>query len=109
MATKEEINAIFPNMMNNFNPDKAEGLNAVIQFELSGDNGGLYWVKISDGAVSHGEGTSDTVDMTVKAEADAFHAIATGATNPMQAFMMGKIKVDDVGLGMKMIGMFNLG
>lgn len=109
MATKEEINAIFPEMMNNFNADKADGVDATIQFDLSGDNGGLYWVKINDGEVSHGKGASDSVDMTVKADADAFHAIATGESNPMQAFMMGKIKVDDMGLGMKMIGMFNLG
>lgn len=109
MASKEEINAIFPTMMDNFNADKADGIDATIQFDLSGDNGGLYWVNVSDGQVTHGEGQSESVDMTVKADADAFHGIATGETNPMQAFMMGKIKVDDMGLGMKMIGMFNLG
>src|SRR5690606_17516827 len=100
MATQEEINGIFPAMMDNFQPDKAEGVNATIQFNLSGDNGGIYWVKINDGSVTHGDGDVEA-DMTVKAAADDFHAIATGETNPMQAFMMGKIKIDDMGLGMK--------
>lgn len=108
MATQEEINAMFPAMMDNFQADKAEGVNATIQFDLSGDNGGLYWVKIADGSVTHGDGDVEA-EMTVKAAADDFHAIATGETNPMQAFMMGKIKLDDMGLGMKMIAMFGMG
>lgn len=108
MATQEEINGIFPQMMENFQADKAEGVNSTIQFDLSGDNGGLYWVKIADGAVTHGEGDVEA-DMTVKAAADDFYGIANGETNPMQAFMMGKIKLDDMGLGMKMISMFGMG
>jgi len=107
MATQEEVNNIFPTMVNNFRPEKAEGVNATIQFELSGDNGGLYWVKINDGEVTHGDGSVEP-DMTVKADADAFHDIATGKSNPMQAFMAGKIKVSDMSLGMKMISMFGL-
>jgi len=108
MATQEEINGIFPAMMANFQADKAAGVNATIQFDLSGDNGGLYWVKIEEGSVSHGEGDVEA-DMTLKAAADDFHGIASGETNPMQAFMMGKIKLDDMGLGMKMIAMFGMG
>ncbi|MEO1287830.1 MAG: SCP2 sterol-binding domain-containing protein [Chloroflexota bacterium] len=108
MATQEEVNNIFPTMMENFEADKADGVNATIQFNLSGDNGGMYWVKIDDGNVSHGQGDVDA-DMTVQAAADDFYGIATGETNPMQAFMMGKIKIDDMGLGMKMISMFGMG
>jgi len=107
MATQEEINGIFPAMMDNFRADKADGVDAMIQFDLSGDNGGKYWVKISGGDVSHGEGDVEA-DMTVKAAADDFFDIANGSSNPMQAFMMGKIKVDDMGLGMKMIQIFNM-
>ena len=108
MATQEEINGIFPAMVENFQADKAAGVNATIQFELSGDNGGLYWVKIEEGSVTHGEGDVDA-SMTVKAAANDFYGIATGETNPMQAFMMGKIKLDDMNLGMKMISMFGMG
>jgi len=108
MATQEEINGIFPAMMNSFRADKAEGLNATIQFDLSGENGGMFWVKIANGAVEHGTG-STAADMTVKAAANDFHDIATGKSNPMQAFMMGKIKVTDMQLGMKMMTIFQLG
>jgi len=108
MATQAEINSIFPQMMDNFQADKAGDLNATIAFELSGDNGGNYWVKIDNGAVTHGDGETDA-DMTVKAAADDFYQIATGGMNPMQAFMAGKIKVTDMSLGMKMMSIFQLG
>ena len=47
--------------------------------------------------------------MTVKASAEDFFAIATGQMNPMQAFMMGKIKVTDTNLALKMMNWFGLG
>jgi len=109
MPTKQEIDNIFPAMLESFRPEKAEGLSATIQFELEGDNGGQYWVSIRNGAVQHGEGPADDPRMTVKAAADDFFDIAAGNTNPMQAFMMGKIKVDDMSLGMKMIQIFQFG
>jgi putative sterol carrier protein len=108
MATQAEISNIFPAMMDNFRADKAEGVDATIQFDLSGDNGGLFWVKISGGTSSHGEGDVEA-DMTVKAAAEDFFEMASGESNPMQAFMMGKLKVDDMGLGMKMIQIFDMG
>ncbi|QPC81229.1 SCP2 sterol-binding domain-containing protein [Phototrophicus methaneseepsis] len=108
MPTQEEIAAVFPEMMARFQPEKAEGTNVTIQFDLSGDNGGLYWVTIADGTAEYGEGSKEA-DMTVKASADDFYALVNGDLNPMQAVMFGKVKVSDVGLGMKMMSIFNLG
>jgi putative sterol carrier protein len=108
MATQEEIKNMFGEMMNSFRPDKASGENATFQFDLSGDNGGMYWVKVDDGQATHGEGETDA-DVTVKANADDFYQIATGDMNPMQAFMMGKIKIDNMNMGMKLMQWFNMG
>ncbi len=108
MATKEEISQIFPRMLERFSAEKAGDLNTVIQFELSGDNGGTYWIKIADGQCTTGEGANDSTNMTVKASADDFLAIVNGQMNPMQAVMMGKLKVSDVGIGMKMTQIFGL-
>jgi putative sterol carrier protein len=107
MATKEEVNQIFPEMANRFNPAKAEGVNATIQFNLSGDNGGLYWVKIADGKAESGEGQAENPKMTLKAAADDWFAVATGKMNAMQAFMSGKIKIEgDMGMAMKLQSLF---
>ncbi len=108
MATSQEIAGIFPIMVERFNADKAEGLDAVIQFELSGDNGGLFWVKIASGACEAGQGQAENPQMTVKAAADDFFSLVNGGINPMQAFMMGKLKVSDMSLGMKMTQIFGM-
>ncbi len=107
MATSEEIAAIFPTMAENFLPEKAEDMEAVIQFELSGDNGGDFWLRVADGKCDAGEGRADNPKMTLKSTADDYFAVVTGEMNAMQAFMSGKIKIaGDMGLAMKLQTMF---
>ncbi|MCA9889474.1 MAG: SCP2 sterol-binding domain-containing protein [Anaerolineae bacterium] len=108
MPTQEEVAQIFPEMVERFQPQKAGDMNTTIFFDLSGDNGGQYWVKIADGGAEHGTGTV-TADMTVRSSADDFYDLVNGDLNPMNAVMFGKVKVSDVGIGMKMMNIFNLG
>jgi putative sterol carrier protein len=107
MATKDEIGQIFPAMAERFIASKGEGLNATIQFNLSGDNGGLFWLKIANGACESGLGQAENPKMTLKAAADDWFAVSTGKLNPMQAFMSGKIKIEgDMGMAMKLQTLF---
>jgi putative sterol carrier protein len=107
MATKEEVNSIFTGMCERLKAEKAEGVDATIQFDLTGENGGLYWVKISGGSCESGEGQSENPKMTLKASANDYFDVATGKLNAMQAFMSGKLKIQgDMGLAMKMQSMF---
>lgn len=107
MATKEEVSSIFTGMCERVKPDKIEGIDATIQFDLSGDSGGLYWVRLSNGSCEAGEGQADNPKMTLKASANDYFDVATGKLNAMQAFMSGKIKIQgDMGLAMKMQSMF---
>jgi len=109
MASSEELTQILPQMMEKFNPDKAEGVDATVQIHLTGDTENYYWIKISDGKAEYGEGQVDNPAMTMHGNAGDFLSIVKGESNPMQAFMSGKLKVSgDMGLAMKMIGMFNL-
>jgi putative sterol carrier protein len=103
MATQQEVAQIFTNIADNFDPSRLDGINATIQFDLSGDNGGLYWVKMADGGAESGEGAIDTPSMTLKAAADDWANMVNGDLNPMQAFMTGKIKIQgDMALAMKL-------
>jgi putative sterol carrier protein len=107
MPSTAEVAQIFPAMCERFLPAKADGVNAIIQFELSGDNGGLYWLRIAEGKCETGQGQAENPKMTLKAAADDYHAVVMGVVNPMQAFMSGKIKVQgDMSLAMKMQTMF---
>lgn len=107
MATTQEIAQIFPAMAQRLIPEKAEGVNAVIQFNLSGENGGMFWLKIANGKCEAGQGAADSPKMTLKASADDYHAIVSGTLNPTQAVFTGKVKIEgDMGLAMKLPTMF---
>lgn len=104
-----ESSAMFEELVRRFQPDKAQGVDAVIQFDLSGDNGGLFWVKVANGQVSAGEGQADNPKITIRSSMDTWQDVAAGKTNVVSAFMMGKLKVQgDMGLGIKMQSMFAL-
>lgn len=103
MATPQEVAQLFTGMVSRISPDKAAGIDAIIQFDLSGDNGGLYWLKIANGQAETGQGQAENPKVTLKAAADDWYAVATGQMNAMQAAITGKLKVSgDMGLAMKL-------
>ena len=107
MATAEEVKSLFPAMVERFLPEKAAGIEASVLFDLSGDNGGRYWLALSGGVISSGEGDIADPAMTMRASADDWHAVATGEMNAMHAFMTGKLKIQgDMSLAMKLQTMF---
>lgn len=109
MPTAEEIRAFIEQMPNRFAPEKAVGVNANIQFNLTGDNGGQWYSQIADGTCAVAEGTFENPTMTLNATADDLYKVFTGEMNPVSAFMQGKIKVaGDMGLAIKLQNMFNL-
>jgi len=107
MANAEEVRSLFPAMVDRFLPEKAGDMKATILFDLSGDNGGYFWIKVADGAAITGAGELSDPALTVKASADDWFAVATGEMNAMQAFMTGKLKIlGDMGLAMKIQTIF---
>ena len=97
-------------MVGGFQPEKAEGMNTTLQFDLSGESGGQFYLEVKDGTIEAHQGTSQEAKMTLRASAEDYYAVMTGAINPMQAFMSGKIKISgDMGLAMKMQTIFKAG
>jgi len=110
MAKATSIEEIFNNIDEGFNPDKAEGVDAIFQFNLTGDNGGQYWIQVKNKEAAVHQGEHDAPTMTVTSTADDYIALANGDLNAMTAFMQGKIKVKgDMGLAMKLQSMFGMG
>jgi putative sterol carrier protein len=84
-------------------PEKAAGLNATYQFDLSGES---WTLKIADGAASVTPGPAQSPNTTLIASTDDWMNIATGKLNPVTAFMQQKLKVKgDMGLAMKLQGL----
>jgi putative sterol carrier protein len=106
--SKEDVAKIFPKMVEHFDPAQAEGVDALIQFALNGDNGGMYWLQIGDGRAQVGQGEVENARMTLVSTADDFANMMMGTTNPMQAFMTGKIKIKgDTSLALKLMPLIN--
>lgn len=109
MASSAEVAAIFEQMSSRFKPEKALGVDALIQFDLDGESGGQYWIKVIDGTCTTGTGQAENPRITIRTPVATWLDVANGKTNVINAFMMGKIKVlGDMGLAIKIQSMFGL-
>jgi putative sterol carrier protein len=94
-------------LIGNFPPEKAAGLDAEVQLNLTGDGGGNWVIRFSDGKLSAQEGLAAAPRLTVTTALADILAVAEGKLDGMAAFMQGKIKLDgDVGLAMRMVNLF---
>jgi putative sterol carrier protein len=102
MATPaEQINALETNLREN--PGKVAGMNGIFQFDLSGENGGVWHVTLADGEGHVAAGPAETPGVTIAMAADDFVALTEGKLDGTMAFMSGKLKVKgDMGLAMKL-------
>jgi putative sterol carrier protein len=90
-----------------FRPEKVEeGIEAILHFDISGDRGGQFTVEIKDGKCMVTDSLSGTPLGTVRATDANYEDIELGRTNAQMAFMMGKIKADNVMELMNFIGYF---
>jgi putative sterol carrier protein len=101
------VKDIFREMPSRFNADAAKGMDAVIQFNLTGDEGGQYHAIIKDGALEVKEGMHPSPKMTMTMAGKDYIDLTLGKLNGQMAFMQGKLKIaGDMGLAMKMQSLF---
>ena len=93
-----------------FIPDKAKDVNAVVQYHLTGAEGGDWIVTIQDGECTVTEGVAEKPDMTLTADSEDYKQVILGKSNAMTAFMQGKLKLaGDLNLAMKLPNYFKMG
>ena len=98
---------VFKEMPTYFQSEKAGSTKGNVQFDLSGDNGGKWWIKIAEGKAEAGKGEVESPNLTLIADAGDYVKIATGQLDPTAAFMSGKLKIKgDMGLAMKFASLF---
>jgi hypothetical protein len=83
--------------------DSTEG---VFHFYMDGDGGGEFTITVKNKQVTVEEGLHGTATCEVRAKASDYADIELGKTNPQMAFMMGKIKITNLGEMMKFMGLF---
>jgi putative sterol carrier protein len=112
MAQEQSADQVTPDvvieqMPQHLDSAKAGTTNATVQFDLSGDNGGKWWIKVHDGAAESGKGEVENPNLTLLASADDYVKIATGQMDGTAAFMQGKLKIKgDMGLAIKFQSFF---
>lgn len=107
MARYSSIEEVIASYPQRFNPEKADGVDDVVQMNLSGEGGGQYVLHVHDRQVDISEGVAESPTLTLDAPADVWLSVENGQTNPMMAMMTGKVKLrGSVPFATKFMGMF---
>src|SRR5262245_35607815 len=106
MATVKET---FDAMAGRFRPEKAAGVNATIQYDISGDQGGTWHAVIKDATCTVNSGAATNPNLTLAMSAQDWLDMVGGKLSGQMAFMSGKLKLKgDMGLAMKIGGLFQV-
>ncbi len=98
---------VFQKFEQNFNPDAAEGLDLVFQFNIEDDSN--YHLVIKDGTCKLVEGDHEDPSVTLIMDSATLNGIVSGETDGMQAFMSGQLRAEgDMMLATKLGQLFSL-
>ncbi|MFT6396938.1 MAG: putative sterol carrier protein [Bradymonadia bacterium] len=106
-ATVEEY---FATMEQRFEPEGAKDVDAVFQFELSGDEAGTWNVHVKDGAMTMANEAHAEPTTTIKMDGGNFVKMSNGTLSGQMAYMTGKMKIaGSIPMAMKMKTIFPQG
>jgi putative sterol carrier protein len=91
------LDEIFRRMGDHFQADKAEGVDAVVHFKITGRADGgtdVYETVIRDKAVTVNKEPTETARITISADGVPFLRLVTGAASGPELFMTGKLKIE---------------
>ena len=103
-STPQEV---FDAMRSSFQPAKAKGVHARYQWDLSGPNGGQWWIEVNDGTYKMGKGQIDHPNVIFRASDKDWVAICHDQLSGTWAYLTGRLKVHgDQGVARKLGEMF---
>jgi putative sterol carrier protein len=89
---------------NKFDPHKAANLDAVIQMNITGPDGGQWIITVRNQKMDIKEGVHPSPVLAVKIADQDFLALVNGKLNAVGAFMAGKIEFKgSMSLGLKLV------
>ena len=108
MMTMTSVKEVFDKASDAFNPNAAQGMNAIFQYDITGDDGGTWHVTIKDGTCQVQEGSHDSPTVTMTMSSETWLALVNNELNGIQAFMSGKLKVSgDIMLAQRIPELFS--
>jgi len=98
---------VFDGMRQSFVPSRAKGVHARYQFDLSGPNGGLWWIEVSDAKCRFGRGRIHNPGVTFIASDHDWVALSNGKLPGFWAYLTGRLKIHgDQGLARQLDEIF---
>ena len=99
---------VFDGMRQTFAANRAQGVHARYQFDLSGPNGGLWWIEVNDGKCKMGRGRIQNPGVTFIATDRDWVALSNGNLSGVWAYFTGRLKIHgDQKLAHKLDELFN--
>lgn len=106
----DTVKEYFDTMDQRFEPEGSKGVNAIFQFELSGDEAGTWHAIVDDGTMQLVEGAHDEPTTTIKMDGGNFVKMSNGTLSGQMAYMTGKMKIaGSIPMAMKMKNIFPQG
>ncbi len=104
------VKEVMDGMSGAFQPDKAAGVTATIQFKFTGAEEGDYVVKVADGKCEVTDGETDSATVTINSPSDVWLKISRRELDGATAFMSGQFTfTGDMGVLMQMGSWFGQG
>ena len=93
----------FDSMRESFQSNQAKGVHARYQWELTGPQGGDWWIDVNDGKYKMGKGKISDPNVTFVARDNDWVAVSNGKLGGTWAYMTGRLKIrGDQGLARKL-------
>jgi len=109
LGEDEVLKNIFVGMQDAFRPEKAQGVNSTIQYDIDTSTATKQWtVTIENGTCVTSEGPAADPRLTLKIGLVDFIRLILGQADGTQLFMSGKLKLQgDMMFAMQMQGFFD--
>jgi putative sterol carrier protein len=99
-STPQEV---FDSMRGSFQPAKAKGVHARYQWDLSGPQGGQWWIDVDDGKYKMGKGKINNPSVTFVAKDRDWVAVSNHQMGGTWAYLTGRLRIrGDQGLARKL-------
>jgi len=106
MAEQPSMDSIagsFAALKSAFQPDKAANVNRTIQFDFTGSEASTWTLTVQNGTMDYREGAAENPNATVTVDSTEWLKVLRGESNPVSAFMGGKIKVSPASAAMDLM------
>ncbi|MET0514121.1 MAG: SCP2 sterol-binding domain-containing protein [Nitrospiraceae bacterium] len=101
------VEEFFQGLPEKLDPDAAEGLDAVYQFDLSGNQGGQYYMLIREGSCRVTRGSHVDPHVTLSLSAEDCVRVLNGQLNGTAVAMSGRLRISgDMGLALQLGSLF---